>query len=112
MEQRFCGRANWTRNKTLSCSLISKIGRVGWSHLTPTILISRRTRRRSDSVARRDHQIVETELKAPVDEFAEADALQHGLQNFDRDSLLVLFAFHFGADEACATQDCEDRIDR
>src|ERR1700722_12561203 len=64
------------------------------------------------SIAGRDHRIVEAEFEAAANEFAEADALQHGLQNFDGGSVLMLIAFHFGADEACAAQDRQNRINR
>src|SRR5580698_6587404 len=64
------------------------------------------------SISRRDHQIVQAEFEALMDEFLEADALQHGLQNIDGDAFLMPIALHLGADKASAAQHCQNQIDR
>src|ERR1700729_1158698 len=64
------------------------------------------------SISRRDHQIVQAEFEALMDEFLEADALQHRLQNIDGDAFLMLIALHLGADKASAAQHCQNQIDR
>jgi len=61
--------------------------------------------------AKCNHEIVEAELEAAMNEFLKADAKEHLLKNFDRNAFLVFVAFHFVAHEVQGMQHAQDRID-